>query len=78
LATNLVIEERTRRELEAARRRLVASVSHDLCTPLASLRLLVESIDDGVVTGEPRGARIWLEPATPGTRVLFTLEAAIK
>ncbi len=54
LATSLVIEDRSRRQVEAARRRLVASVSHDLRTPLASLRLLVESIDDGVVTGETR------------------------
>ncbi|MEX0973030.1 MAG: ATP-binding protein [Solirubrobacterales bacterium] len=54
LATRLVAEDRSRREVEAARRRLVASVSHDLRTPLASLRLLVESIDDGVVTGETR------------------------
>lgn len=54
LATSLVIEDRSRREVEAARRRLVASVSHDLRTPLASLRLLVESIDDGVVTGATR------------------------
>jgi len=54
LATRLVAEERSRRDVEAARRRLVASVSHDLRTPLASLRLLVESIDDGVVTGETR------------------------
>ncbi len=54
LAVRLAAEERSRRDVEAARRRLVASVSHDLRTPLASLRLLVESIDDGVVTGETR------------------------
>ncbi len=55
LAARLAMEERANREIEAARRRLVAAASHDLRTPLASLRLLVESIDDGVATGETRG-----------------------
>lgn len=54
LAVRLAMEERANREIEAARRQLVAAASHDLRTPLASLRLLVESIDDGVVTGETR------------------------
>jgi signal transduction histidine kinase len=54
LAARLIVEERSRRRLEDARRQLVASVSHDLRTPLASLRLLAESVDDGVATGETR------------------------
>lgn len=54
MAARLAMEERAHREVEAARRRLVAAASHDLRTPLASLRLLVESIDDGVATGETR------------------------
>jgi signal transduction histidine kinase len=54
LAMQLAMEERMNREIEAARRQLVAAASHDLRTPLAALRLLVESIDDGVATGETR------------------------
>jgi signal transduction histidine kinase len=40
--------ERERR-LEAGRRELVAWVSHDLRTPLAGIRAMVEAIEDGVV-----------------------------
>ena len=38
------------RELERARKELIGAVSHDLRTPLASIRAMVESMNDGVVT----------------------------
>ncbi len=49
MAARLEESERSTRELEAARRHLVAAISHDLRTPLASIRAMVEAINDGVV-----------------------------
>jgi signal transduction histidine kinase len=49
MAEQLAEGERARDASEAARRQLVASVSHDLRTPIASLRLLVEAVDDEIV-----------------------------
>src|SRR5438093_44799 len=44
-------QARTReRALESSRRELVAWVSHDLRTPLAGIRAMVEALEDGVVT----------------------------
>lgn len=43
---------RRQRELQQARKDLIASVSHDLRTPLASMRAMVEAISDGVVSDE--------------------------
>jgi signal transduction histidine kinase len=39
-------------ELEQARRDVVAAVSHDLRTPLASLRAMIEALNDRVVSDE--------------------------
>ncbi|WP_427016087.1 sensor histidine kinase [Pseudarthrobacter sp. P1] len=49
-ATSHKLEESRRRELavEAARRELVAWVSHDLRTPLASMRAMAEALEDGI------------------------------
>jgi signal transduction histidine kinase len=37
-------------ELEQSRRNLIAAVSHDLRTPLTSIRAMIEALADGVVT----------------------------
>jgi signal transduction histidine kinase len=47
-------EEAARDQAEAARRDLVAAVSHDLRTPITSLRLLAEAVGDDIVDGEVR------------------------
>ena len=44
------------RAAERTRRDLISAVSHDLRTPLASLRAMVEALDDGIVT-EPDEVR---------------------
>ncbi len=41
------------RAVEASRRDLMSAVSHDLRTPLASLRAMVEAIDEGIVDDAP-------------------------
>jgi signal transduction histidine kinase len=50
----LAEEERRRDAADAARRNMVASISHDLRTPLAALRLMVAAIEDRVVDDTAR------------------------
>ena len=50
MTQRLEVSFRRERELEQARKELIGSVSHDLRTPLASIRAMVESINDGVVS----------------------------
>jgi signal transduction histidine kinase len=53
MADRLVRSQRRTAEVEAARRDLITIISHDLRTPLGSLRAMVEAIDDGVVEDLP-------------------------
>ncbi len=54
MLARLAAEHDARTAAEEARRRLIVAVSHDLRTPIASLRLLAEAIDDKIVTGPVR------------------------
>ena len=54
LAGRLAEEESSRATLEAARRTLLAAISHDVRTPITSLRLLSEALDDDLVDGATR------------------------
>ena len=45
------------RALEAGRRELISAVSHDLRTPLATTRAMVEALADGVVTDKADAQR---------------------
>jgi signal transduction histidine kinase len=47
-AERLAAARRREQALEAARRELVAWISHDLRTPLAGLRAMAEALEDGV------------------------------
>jgi signal transduction histidine kinase len=51
-------EEAARDQSEAARRHLVAAISHDLRTPITSLRLLAEAVGDDIV--DPGDRRSYL------------------
>ncbi len=52
MAQNLQRMDEDKRRLELARRNLIAWVSHDLRTPLASMRVMLEAVTDGVVTDD--------------------------
>jgi signal transduction histidine kinase len=54
LAATLQHEELSRATLEDARRQLLAAISHDVRTPLTSLRLLSAALADDIVDGPTR------------------------
>jgi signal transduction histidine kinase len=51
MVAQLAAAEARREDSEAARRALIAAVSHDLRTPVTALRLLAEAVDDEI--GDP-------------------------
>jgi signal transduction histidine kinase len=61
-----------RERLETSRRELIAAVSHDLRTPLASMRVMVEALNDGVVTDSDTVQR-YLHTIQSETQHLATL-----
>lgn len=60
------------KELDHLRRDLVAWAGHDLRTPLASIRLLVEALSDGLVS-DPETSRQYLNQAKKQVDVLSAL-----
>jgi signal transduction histidine kinase len=50
MTTQLQVAQKNQRMLENTRRDLIAWVSHDLQTPLASMQVITEALVDGVVT----------------------------
>jgi signal transduction histidine kinase len=63
MARALEVAAEREREMEKSRRDLVAAVSHDLRTPLASTRALIEALADGVAD-DPETERRYLSSAS--------------
>jgi len=57
MASNLQEIDEQKRSIEQTRRNLIAWVSHDLRTPLASMRVMIEAMLDGVVTDDETRSR---------------------
>lgn len=62
MAEQLQAADQKQRELEGLRRDLVAWASHDLQTPLASMRAILEALSDGIVD-EPEMVKRYLHTA---------------
>ena len=72
MATRLQDADQKQRELEQARKDLIAWASHDLQTPLASIRAILEALADGVVE-EPDMVKRYLTTAQRDVRSLSSL-----
>ncbi|HXQ35088.1 MAG TPA: ATP-binding protein, partial [Anaerolineales bacterium] len=72
MAEQLQAADQKQRELENMRRDLIAWVSHDLQTPLTSMRAILEALSDGVVD-EPEMVNRYLHTAQRDVRSLSAL-----
>jgi signal transduction histidine kinase len=67
----LSAEERARDTADAARRQVIAAVSHDLRTPLSTLQLLAQALEDELV--DPATARRYVRTIGANVRTLGAL-----
>ena len=72
MAAQLEKTEKEKKELDILRRDLIAWAGHDLQTPLASVRAIVEALADGLIE-DPVTAQRYLETARKDIRSLSTL-----
>ena len=72
MASQLQTADEKQRELERLRTDLIAWVSHDLQTPLASMRAILEALSDGMVE-EPGTVKRYLNTAQRDVRSLSAL-----
>jgi len=72
MAAQLQVSAEKQRELERMRNDLIAWVGHDLQTPLASMRAILEALADGVVD-DPETVRRYLDTAQRDVRSLSAL-----
>ncbi|RIK31263.1 MAG: hypothetical protein DCC56_03495 [Anaerolineae bacterium] len=72
MAEQLQAADNKQRELESLRRDLIAWVSHDLQTPLTSMRAILEALSDGVVE-DPETVKRYLHTAQRDVNSLSAL-----
>jgi signal transduction histidine kinase len=72
MAAQLQAADQKQRELEYLRTDLIASVSHDLQTPLSSIRAILEALSDGMVEN-PEAVQRYLLTAQRDVRSLSSL-----
>lgn len=72
MAEQLEAVDKKQRELERLRADLIAWVGHDLQTPLASMRVILEALEDGVVD-DPQTVKRYLNTAQRNVRSLSVL-----